>query len=220
MDESKDTRETVSDDKVVSLDYTLKVDGETIDSSDENDPIQFIQGQGHIIAGLEKQLYGMSVGESRRITVPAKEGYGEMDQNAFADVPRSEFPKNIPLEPGVALQMQDQDGAVLDAYIAEVGKDTVRLNFNHPLAGKELHFNVKIVDLRDATEEELEHGHVHGEHGEEEDEDWEDEDWEEEELEDVLELEYEDDDEMVVEDWEEDEDIDDELDGKDGKPAY
>ncbi len=189
MNGSSDTQITVQDETVVTLDYTLRVDGEIIDSSDENEPIQFIQGLGQIIPGLEKNLYGMSIGESKTVIVPPREGYGEIDANAFADIPRSEFPKNIPLEPGVAIEVRDQRGESMDAYIVAVNDKDVRLNFNHPLAGKELHFSIKILDLRSATEEELAHGHVHGSAGEqwvEEEEDLEEywgedeEDWEEE----------------------------------------
>jgi FKBP-type peptidyl-prolyl cis-trans isomerase SlyD len=189
MEQSLDSRKTIQDDQVVSLDYILTVDGGVVDKSEENEPIQFIQGHGQIIPGLERQLYGMSIGESKKVVVAAAEGYGEPDSDAYAEVPRSEFPPHIPLENGVALQLRDQNGDVLDAYIVEVGSDTVRLNFNHPLAGKELHFQVTVVDLRDATDEELSHGHVHSE-GEEfydedelDGEDFEDDDLEEEDFE-------------------------------------
>lgn len=175
--QNDDHRMTVEDDRVVSLDYTLKVDGGVVDKSEENDPIQFIQGHGQIIPGLEKQLYGMSIGESKNVVVPPAEGYGEADSSAYAEIPRAEFPPHIPLETGVALQLRDKDGDMLDAYIVEVRDDNVVLNFNHPLAGKELHFSVTVVDLRDATEEELSHGHVHSEDGYDEDE----EEWEEDE---------------------------------------
>lgn len=153
--------QSISDDVVVSLDYTLTVDGEVVDSSEENEPIQFIQGQGQVIPGLERNLYGMEVGDTRDVVVPAAEGYGEEDPDAYADVPRSEFPAQIPLEPGIELQLTNQDGEQLQAYIESVEDDSVRLNFNHPLAGKELHFAVEVIDLRSATPEELDHGHVH-----------------------------------------------------------
>lgn len=151
----------VDDEKVVTLDYTLTVDGEVIDTSKGSEPIEFIQGQGQIVGGLERELYGMEVGESREVRVSPADGYGESDPNAIADVPRSEFPSQIPLEPGVELQLQDKDGNVMEARIVSVGEDGVTLDFNHPLAGKELHFSVKVVDLREATPEEIDHGHVH-----------------------------------------------------------
>jgi len=176
---SADSNKTVQDNEVVSLDYVLKVDGGVVDKTEEDEPIQFIQGQGQIIPGLERQLYGMKIGESREVVVSPEEGYGQADSNAYTEVPRNEFPPHIPLETGVALQLRDQDGDVMDAYITEVRDDVVRLNFNHPLAGKELHFSVTVTDLRDATEEELAHGHVHGEYMDD-DEEWEEEEWEEE----------------------------------------
>lgn len=155
-------RRVVADGQVVSLEYTLTVDGEVIDSSEAHGPIEFIQGMGNIIPGLEEELYGMSVGESKSVTVAPEDGYGEIDPDAFQDFPREAFPPSIPLEPGVALRLQDESGNVHMAVIDSVTDDTVRLDFNHPLAGKELHFDVKVVGLRDATDEELMHGHVHG----------------------------------------------------------
>ena len=154
-------KRVIRDNDVVSLEYTLKVDGEVIDSSEGHGPIDFIQGQGQIIPGLEKELYGMAVGESKEITISPAEGYGEPNPEAFMDVPKSEFPPEIPLEPGVGIQLRDPSGQVFDAFIEEVSEDTVRLNFNHPLAGKELNFQVKVVGIREATPEEIAHGHVH-----------------------------------------------------------
>ena len=152
----------VAKDLVVSLEYTLTVDGEIIDSSEENGPIDFIQDRGNIIAGLESALEGMKVGEAKQVKVLAKDAYGEYDPEATEDVPLTEFPKDIPLEVGVELAVEDEDEGVISAVIEEVGKDSVTLNFNHPLAGKDLNFDVKILSIREATAEELEHGHVHG----------------------------------------------------------
>jgi len=153
----------VADDVVVSLKYVLTVDGQVVDSADENEPIEFIQGLGGIIPGLERELYGMKVGEAKSVTVKPQDGYGEVDPNAVMDVPRSEFPAEIPLKVGVQLQVRDEDGDVMDAQIVAVAKDKVRLDFNHPLAGKTLNFEITVVGLRAASEEELEHGHAHGE---------------------------------------------------------
>lgn len=160
MNEMRTAR--VEDDVVVTLDYTLTVEGEVIDSSEGSEPIQFIQGRGQIIPGLERELYGMGVGDKKNVTVLAIEGYGEEDPDAFADVPRHQFPPQIPLEPGVEIQLRDEQGQVMDARIHSVETDSVRLNFNHPLAGKDLNFEVTVVDLRQATGDELAHGHVHG----------------------------------------------------------
>jgi len=157
-----DEKRVVGDNDVVSMEYTLTVDGEVVDSSEGHGPVDFIQGQHHIIPGLEKALYGMAVGETKEITVSPEEGYGQPNPEAFMDVPKSEFPPEIPLEPGVGIQLRDPtSGQVFDAFIEEVGEETVRLNFNHPLAGKELHFQVKVVGIREATPEEISHGHVH-----------------------------------------------------------
>ncbi len=154
-------KRVVGDNDVVSLEYTLTVDGEIIDSSEGHGPIEYIQGQGHIIPGLEKAVAGMAVGESKEVAISPAEGYGEEDPNAFVEVPKSEFPPNIPLEVGTPLQLRDAQGQVFDAYIAEVKENSAVLNFNHPLAGKTLNFSVKVVGIREATPEEIAHGHVH-----------------------------------------------------------
>ena len=153
----------VDDGKVVSMHYTLHVDGRVVDSSEGGEPLQFIQGMGHIIPGLEHELYNMQVGESKNIIVSAKDGYGETDETAFMDVPREAFPDNVPLNKGTELELRDQSGNPVYARIDDVSDQNIRLNMNHPLAGKELNFDVKIADVRDATDEEVSHGHVHGE---------------------------------------------------------
>lgn len=151
----------VADDLVVTMAYTLTVEGEIVDSSEENEPIQFIQGAGHILPALEDEIYGMAVGDEKDVTLSAEDGYGEVDLEAFADIPRAEFPAQIPLKPGIELQLKDQDGEVHYARIESIQGDSIRLNMNHPLAGKELNFSIQIEALRTATSEELDHGHVH-----------------------------------------------------------
>lgn len=188
---------SVKKDLVVSLDYKLHVDGELIDSSEPNYPIQFLQGHGEIIPGLESELYGMRVGEHKQVVVPAARAYGEFDPEAFAEIPRSEFPKDFPLEPDIEVQLRDEDGEEVDAYIESVDDKMVYLNLNHPLAGKELHFSVSVVELREPTPEELEHGHVHTH-------DHADEDFDEDE---EFDDDFDDDDE---DDYEDDDDDDDE----------
>ena len=161
MSETNKQNLTIRDEVVVSLEYTLQVEGEIVDSTGEDEHIQFIQGHGQIIPGLESQLYGMTSGESKEVTVPPEDAYGVLDDDALGTVPRDEFPPDMPLEKGVALQLRDQDGEVFDAYVESIGKKSVEINLNHPLAGKELHFSVKVLDLRPATEDEIAHGHVH-----------------------------------------------------------
>src|SRR5258707_6087408 len=98
----------VDDGHVVAMHYTLHVDGQVVDTSDGSEPLQFIQGMGHIIPGLEQELYDMKVGDSKQVVVAPKDGYGEQDAEAFMDVPRASFPANVPLELGTELELRDQ----------------------------------------------------------------------------------------------------------------
>jgi FKBP-type peptidyl-prolyl cis-trans isomerase SlyD len=162
-----DKNPTVKDDLVVSLDYTLRLDsGQVVDSSSGREPLAFLPGRGYIIPGLERALYGMAVGEEKDVVVAPVDGYGEHDPNAFQLIPRSAFPPNLDLQVGRMLHMRDSSThQVHQTVISEVRADEVLLDFNHPLAGETLHFHVQVVGLRSATDEELEHGHVHsGEH--------------------------------------------------------
>ena len=154
-------RLTVENNIVVTLEYTLKVDDEVIEDTQETEPIQFLQGTGQVLPALEGQLYGMAVGDKKELVLTPEEGYGMIDEDAIADYDRSEFPKEIPLQPGVELELKDQDEEVHYARIVAVDDNNVRLDFNPPLAGKSLHFSIRIVSLRTATDEEIEHGHAH-----------------------------------------------------------
>lgn len=155
------SKDSVQNGIVVSMEYTLHVDGELLDSSEGQDPLEFLTGHGNIISGLEREMIGMKVGDSKDVIVAAADGYGEYDEEAFLDVPRNQFPKDMPVEEGLELTVRDDSGEGRYARIESVKGETVRLNFNHPLAGDELHFNVKVVSLREPTDEELDHGHVH-----------------------------------------------------------
>ena len=106
-------------------------------------------------------MIGMKVGDSKDVIVAPADGYGEYDDEAYLDVPKSQFPKDMQVEEGLELTVRDDSGQARYARIESVEGETVRLNFNHPLAGDELHFNVKVIALREPTGEELEHGHVH-----------------------------------------------------------
>ena len=156
---------TVTDGQVVSMEYTLRVDGKVIDSSAGGDPLEYLHGAANIIPGLEREMEGMAVGESKNVIVSSEDGYGEMDEEAFLEAPRSEFPADMPINPGVEMELTGPDGHPMYARVESVKDETVVLNMNHPLAGKELHFDVKVVGVRDATDEEMEHGHAHGAHG-------------------------------------------------------
>jgi FKBP-type peptidyl-prolyl cis-trans isomerase SlyD len=157
------SKDTVQDGVVVSMDYKLTVDGEVLDSSDDAGPLQFLAGHDNIVPGLEREMMGMKIGESRDVVVEPKDGYGEFDDEAFMEVPRNEFPSDLQIEEGVELNVTDEDGQNQYARVESLTDDLVRLDFNHPLAGAELHFTVKVLALRDPTKEELDHGHVHEE---------------------------------------------------------
>jgi FKBP-type peptidyl-prolyl cis-trans isomerase SlyD len=157
----------VAKDLVISMDYELSVEGEVIDYSEPGDPIEFIQGNENIILGLEKAIDGLSIGDSKEVYVKASDAYGDYDADGFVEVPKAEFPEDIPLEVGLEISVTNDDGEEMTAFIEEVGVETITLNFNHPLAGKDLNFKIKIVGIREATAEELEHGHVHSDECEE-----------------------------------------------------
>jgi FKBP-type peptidyl-prolyl cis-trans isomerase SlyD len=163
----------VEDNVVVTMNYSLSIDGEVVDSSEgeDNDPIIFLQGAGQIISGLEKSIYGLKIGDKKSVTVDPKDGYGEIDPESIVEVPKDEFPKDFPLELGVEITVnaddEDEEGdEEMEATIVAVNESTVTLDFNHPLAGKTLNFDVHIIDIREATSEEIEHGHVHGDDSE------------------------------------------------------
>lgn len=157
------SKETVQDGVVVTMEYTLTVDGEVLDTSDGVGPLQFLAGYDNIVPGLEREMIGMKIGDEKKVVVSPAEGYGEFEADAFMEVPRSDFPADMELEEGLELSVTDEDGASRYARVDKISDETIQLDFNHPLAGIELHFDVKVTALREPTEEELDHGHVHEE---------------------------------------------------------
>jgi len=162
----------IADNNVVTMDYELRIDGEVVDTSEDGDPIVFLQGAGQIIPGLEKAIYGLTAGDKKSVTVAPEDGYGEIDPDSIVEVPKDEFPEDFPLELGVEITVntEDEDDESLEeemeATIVAINEDTITLDFNHPLAGKSLNFDVNILEVREATPEEIEHGHVHGDDSE------------------------------------------------------
>ena len=153
---------TVKKDAVVEMHYTLKNDsGSVIDSSEGKDPMPFIQGHGNIIPGLESALEGMKIGESCDISVKPEDAYGVHHSEAIQEIPMGALKGIDNLEVGMELQSQDEKGNPFIVHIKEINKDTVTVDGNHPLAGETLHFSVSIENVREASKEELEHGHVH-----------------------------------------------------------
>ena len=117
---------------------------------------------GNIIPGLESEMLGMKIGDSKRVVVAAADGYGKENEKGFMVIPHDQIPKEVSLKVGTEMQIEDQSGQPMYARIEKVGDKIVHLDLNHPLVGKELQFSVKVVSLRKATSEEKEHGHVHG----------------------------------------------------------
>ena len=132
----------------VRIHYTGTLnDGSVFDTSDGREPLEFAVGSGQIIPGLDKALPGMEVGDKKTVEVPADEAYGPADPNARQQVSRSELPDNIPTEPGTRLQMQAPNGQVVQVTVAEADAESITLDANHPLAGKDLTFAIELVEI-------------------------------------------------------------------------
>jgi FKBP-type peptidyl-prolyl cis-trans isomerase SlyD len=159
--------ETVATDKIVTFHYTLTdEEGEVIDSSEGDDPMMYLHGADNVVPGLERAMLGRSVGDRFDVTVAPADGYGERDERGVHRVHRGEFPREMPLQRGVRIEAQAQGSDhAIPAWIAGVEGDQVIVDFNHPLAGVTLRFAVEITAIRDATPEELAHGHPHGPDG-------------------------------------------------------
>jgi FKBP-type peptidyl-prolyl cis-trans isomerase SlyD len=155
--------ETVSDGQVVLLHYTLSgADGAFIESTAGGAPVAVLVGRGHLVPGLERALLGRTSGDKFEVAVPAADGYGEKSGQGAQPVPRREFPKDAHLVPGMPLRVQDGEGRPVVVWITKVQGAQVWIDIDHPLAGRELRFEVEIAGVRPATSSELEHGHAHG----------------------------------------------------------
>lgn len=149
--------------KVVRFDYTLTDDSQqVIDSSQGNEPLTYLHGSRNIIPGLEQALEGKKAGESLNVRVAPAEAYGERDDSLTQSVPREMFEDNQQIEVGMQFHSADPEGNTTVVTVVNVTEESVTVDANHPLAGVPLNFAVTIVEVRDATPEELEHGHVHG----------------------------------------------------------
>jgi peptidylprolyl isomerase len=132
----------------VRIHYTgTLADGSTFDSSAGRDPLEFTLGSGQVVPGFDKAVDGMNVGEEKTVSIPPEDAYGEHIANNVQAFPRDKFPDNIPLEIGTQLQMSMPNGQPIMVTIAEVGEDEVKLDANHPLAGKELTFKIELVEI-------------------------------------------------------------------------
>lgn len=153
---------TIAKDSAAFFSYTLKDDeGNIIDQSPEGQPLAYLHGHGNIIPGLEKQLEGKSAGETLVATVTPEEAYGEYQEQAVQQVPRENFQGVDNIEVGMQFQ-SEAGGQTMLVTVTEVTDEMVTVDANHPLAGKTLHFDVEITEVRAATEDEISHGHIHG----------------------------------------------------------
>lgn len=158
----------IGEKKIVSLNYTLKnAAGEVLDSSEGQAPLSYIHGTQQIVPGLERELTGLTAGQSKDVVVKPEDGYGGRDLEGIFGVPRAAFPPDAHLEVGQSFIGEDDEGQSVPVRVVEVTAERVMVDANHPLAGETLYFHVDVVEVRDATAEELAHGHAHGEDGHE-----------------------------------------------------
>jgi len=151
---------------VVSFDYTLTADdGTVLDSSEGKEPLMYLHGAGAIIPGLEKALDGHAQGDNFKVNVPPADAYGERNDDLKAEVSRSHFEGMDDLELGMQFQVPKESGGHQVVTVVDIADETVTVDANHPLAGVGLNFEVDVREVREATDEEMEHGHAHGPHG-------------------------------------------------------
>lgn len=156
----------IADKAVVSIDYTLRNDeGEILDSSEGAQPLAYLHGAANIIPGLEQALLGKKAGDELEVSVEPEDAYGEFSLELVATLERSMFEGVDELLPGMQFHASAPDGGMQVVTVRDVDGDQVTVDGNHPLAGQRLHFKVKVVSVREATAEELDHGHAHGEGG-------------------------------------------------------
>lgn len=155
----------IANNRVVSINYTLKDDDDNIIDQSSDGSFSYLHGASNIIPGLENALTGKAAGDELSVSIPPEEGYGVRDAARVQNVPREMFPADQEIQAGMQFHAQGPDGQSIVVMVAKVDDDTVTVDGNHPLAGVQLNFDVKVMEIRDATAEELEHGHVHGPHG-------------------------------------------------------
>lgn len=152
----------IADRCVASFNYTLTNDaGEVLDTSNGREPLAYLHGAGNIVPGLEKAMEGKSAGETFKVDVAPEEGYGERHDALVQVVPRDAFQGVDDIQPGMQFQAQSNQG-VMSVTVTKIEDGQVTVDGNHPLAGETLHFDIEVTEVREATAEELEHGHAHG----------------------------------------------------------
>lgn len=157
---------SIADGMVVAIHYTLKLDtGETVDSSEGLQPLSYLHGSGNIVEGLEDALLGKGVGDKFSVSVAPEDGYGTRNLEAIRQLPREAFPDDVEIAPGMRFAMESEDGQPVMFVVTALNDTRVTIDMNHPLAGQTLNFAIEVMDIRPATEEEIEHGHPHGPDG-------------------------------------------------------
>jgi FKBP-type peptidyl-prolyl cis-trans isomerase SlyD len=155
----------IKQNSVVSIHYKLTdKSGEVLDTSEGREPLAYLHGRGNLIPGLEKELEGKETGDKFNVTIEAKDAYGERNDALVRKVPRTAFKDVTDLQPGMRFQSKTEQGTEVFT-VSKVENDQVTVDGNHPLAGEDLTFDVEVADVREATEEEVSHGHIHGPDG-------------------------------------------------------
>ncbi|NLB70813.1 MAG: peptidylprolyl isomerase [Chloroflexi bacterium] len=149
--------DTIQNDTVVQIAYNLTVEGEEVESN----LLEYLQGHGNIIPGLETALLGLQEGERKHVVVAAEQAYGAFDPALVLNVNRSSFPDDFEIHLGQPMNLRDASGNVFQAVATALSEDSVELDMNHPMAGKVLEFQVTVLSIRPASEEEIAHGHLH-----------------------------------------------------------
>ena len=149
--------ETVQNDVVVQIAYNLNVEGQELESS----VLEYLHGHSNIIPGLENELTGLNVGDRKNVLVKAEDAYGEFDPSMVLNVNRESFPPDFEILLGEPMNLRDASGNVFQAVATALSDESVELDMNHPMAGKDLDFQVTVLSTRPATEEEIAHGHLH-----------------------------------------------------------
>lgn len=149
---------TVQANTVVQIAYKLTIDGEEVESN----TLEYIHGHGNIIAGLETPMTGMQLGETRDVVAKAKDAYGEFDPEQVIKVSRAAFPADFEIRLNETMRLRDSSGHMFEAVATAIGEDFVELDMNHPMAGKDLTFNVTVLEIRPATEDEIAAGRLGG----------------------------------------------------------
>ncbi|MGP0628554.1 FKBP-type peptidyl-prolyl cis-trans isomerase [Nitrospina sp. 32_T5] len=157
----------IKKDSVVTLSYSLKnKEGAELDKAGADQPLVYLHGKGQIIPGLETKLEGLNSGDKKDVTVQPEDAYGNVNPSLVMEIERQHFPKDVDIQPG--MQFTADMGEKQQIFtVLSVGEEQIKIDANHPLAGETLHFSIEVLDVREATKEELDHGHAHtgNEHG-------------------------------------------------------